>query len=68
MDSILNDVVLTNERSVLNQDSLNTASDDNDYSLMLPLHNEDELSEFENKLLNKSFRLNVVSYFLYVGI
>lgn len=65
MDNILNDL-LTNDRSVLNQgDSVTvTINDDNDYSLMLPLHNEEELSDFENKLLNKSFRLNVVSYSL----
>lgn len=64
MDSILNDIVLTNEKSVSNQEGSITTNDDNDYSLMLPLHNEDELSKFENKLVNKSFRLNVVSYSL----
>jgi len=63
MNNILNDVILTNNKSVLSQeDSVTTINDANDYSLMLPLHNEDELSDFENKLLNKSFRLNVVSY------
>jgi len=63
MNNILNDVILKNDRSVLSLgDSVTTINDDNDYSLMLPLHNEDELSDFENKLLNKSFRLNVVSY------
>lgn len=36
-------------------------NDDNDYCLLLPLHNEDELNNFEEKLLNKAFRLNVVS-------
>ncbi|KAL5238910.1 hypothetical protein ACI65C_006320 [Semiaphis heraclei] len=63
MDNILNDL-LTNDRSVLNQgDSVTvTINDDNDYSLMLPLHNEEELSDFENKLLNKSFRLNVIKF------
>lgn len=61
MNNILNDVILTNDRSILNQGDSVTINDDYDYSLMLPLHNEDELSGFENKLLNKSFRLNVVS-------
>jgi len=65
LNNILNDVILTNDSSVLNQgDSETTINDDNDYSLMLPLHNEDALSNFENKLLNKSFRLNVVIYSL----
>jgi len=64
IDNILTEVVLTNERSVLNQEDSITINNDNDYSLMLPLHNEDVLIEFENKLLNKSFRLNVVSYSL----
>lgn len=61
IDKMLSDV-LTNERSV-QEDSI-TVNFENDYSVMLPLHNEDALIEFENKLVNKSFRLNVVSYSL----
>lgn len=40
MDSILNDVILANERNFINQEGSITINDDNDYSLMLPLHNE----------------------------
>ncbi|XP_060858683.1 uncharacterized protein LOC132936038 isoform X2 [Metopolophium dirhodum] len=58
IDKMLSDV-LTNERSV-QEDSV-TVNYENDYSVMLPLHNEDALIEFENKLVNKSFRLNVVN-------
>jgi len=32
-----------------------------DFESILPLMNEDELDMFENKLSNRSFRLNVVS-------
>lgn len=34
---------------------------EDDFESMLPLMNEDDLNIFENKLSNRSFRLNVVS-------
>lgn len=59
MDDILNDTVLKQNNFSNSQEDCNNIADD--YSLMLPLHNEEELINFENNLLNKSFRLNVVS-------
>lgn len=59
MDDILTDTVLSmRSRDHCQEDS--TDHEASDYSLMLPLHNEEELIDFEMKLLNKPFRLNVV--------
>ncbi|KAF0752222.1 Uncharacterized protein FWK35_00011549 [Aphis craccivora] len=63
MDKILNDL-LTNNSSVINQgDSVTIINDDNDYSFMLPLHNEDELSDFENRLLKQIFQIKCCKLF-----
>jgi len=61
MDNILTETIM-NMGSISSSSHENTNSnDDNDYCLLLPLYNEDELNNFEEKLLNKSFRLNAVS-------
>jgi len=64
MDNILSNIVLTNERSVLNnqEDSI-TINHDNDYSLMLPLHNEDVLIEFEKKIIKQIFQIECCKLF-----
>jgi len=41
---------------------IETLNQEDDYESILPLMNEDDLDMFENKLSNRSFRLNVVSY------
>uniref|UniRef100_A0A2S2NTZ0 DUF4806 domain-containing protein n=1 Tax=Schizaphis graminum TaxID=13262 RepID=A0A2S2NTZ0_SCHGA len=61
MDNSLTETIM-NMGSISSSSHENTNSnDDNDYCLLLPLHNEDELNNFEEKLLNKSFRLNAVN-------
>jgi len=40
---------------------IETINQEDDFESMLPLMNEDDLNIFENKLSNRSFRLNVVS-------
>lgn len=41
---------------------IETLNQEDDYESILPLMNEDDLDMFGNKLSNRSFRLNVVSY------
>lgn len=64
IDNILTDTILNMESISSKGHENSNINDENDYCLLLPLHNEDELNNFEDKLLNKSFRLNVVSTIL----
>lgn len=41
---------------------IDTINQEDDFETLLPLMNEDDLHIFENKLSNRSFRLNVVSF------
>jgi hypothetical protein len=61
MDNILNETIINIGSISSNGHENSNTNDDNDYCLLLLLHNEEELNNFEDKLLNKSFRLNVVS-------
>lgn len=45
------------------KDNENTSEELFDYDSLLPIENQDQLDEFEFKLLNKNFRKNIVSNF-----
>jgi len=48
--------------AVINESTyIDTINQEDDFETILPLMNEDDLHIFENKLSNRSFRLNVVS-------
>lgn len=49
-------------KSAINESTyIETINQENDFEFLLPLMNEDDLNMFENKLSDRSFRLNVVS-------
>lgn len=50
-------------KSAVNESTyyIETVNQENDFESLLPLMNEDDLNMFENKLSDRSFRLNVVS-------
>lgn len=49
-------------KSAVNESTyIETINQENDFESLLPLMNEDDLNMFENKLSDRSFRLNVVS-------
>jgi len=57
MDKTLTDTVLQIK------DNENSSEEIFDYDSLLPIENEEQLNEFESKLLNKHFRKNIVSNF-----
>ena len=57
------DKTLTETVLRANKDNENTSEELFEYDSLLPIENEDQLDEFETKLLNKHFRRNVVSNF-----
>jgi len=61
IDNILTETIINMGSISSNSHENSNINVDNDYCLLLPLHNEEELNNFEEKLLNKSFRFNVVS-------
>jgi hypothetical protein len=49
-------------KSAVNESTyIETINQENNFESLLPLRNEDDLNMFENKLSDRSFRLNVVS-------
>jgi hypothetical protein len=49
-------------KSAVNESTyIETINQENNFESLLPLMNEDDLNMFENKLSDRSFRLNVIS-------
>jgi len=68
IDNILTETIINMGSISSNSHENSNINDDNDCCLLLPLHNEDELNNFEEKLLNKSFSLNNVSLLQHLKI
>lgn len=60
MDEVMTEAILKINKEITNETTLMYNQGNDDFETLLPISNDEELLDFENKLKDKMFRSNVV--------